>query len=181
MLTEDNQTEAARKMAEAFGDSYLRGVRNVVDSQQRSVQLAQGWVEGLTGVMQSQAETNRAFTRAMDNLSNVVGEAIESQERTARALSESLESYKEVVEQANETQEKNARLVESLLGGVSSELQKQSQGNEQMMQEMLKDSEQQVQSFQKMLAEATDSYAQLMAAPFSLYKKNLEAWGKPEE
>lgn len=132
-LTEESKTDAARKMAEAFGDSYLRGVQNAVDAQQRSVQLAQGWVEGLTDVMQSQAETNRALTRAMDNFASVVGEAVESQERTARALTESLESYKEVVERANETQEKNARLVENLLGGVTSELSQQSQGNEKMM------------------------------------------------
>lgn len=181
MLTEESQTDAARKMAEAFGDSYLRGVRNAVDAQQRSVGLAQGWVEGLTDVMQSQAETNRALTRAMDSFAAVVGEAVESQERTAHALTESLESYREVVERANETQEKNTRLVESLLGGVTSELSQQSQHNEQMLHDVLKDSEQQVQSFQKMLSEATDSYAQLMAAPFSLYKKNLESWGKPEE
>lgn len=37
-----------------------------------------------------------------------------------------------------------------------------------------------MQTFQKMLSETADSYAQLMAAPFSLYQKNLEAWGKPE-
>lgn len=180
-MSEESQSDAARKMAEAFGDSYLRGVRNAVDAQQRGVQLTQGWVEGLTDVMQSQAETNRALTRAMEGFANVVGEAVESQERTARALTESLESYKEVVERTNETQEKNARLVENLMGGVTTELGQQSAVNERMLQKLLQDSERQMQTFQQMLAEATDTYAQLMSAPFSLYKKNLEAWSKSEE
>lgn len=166
-MSENRDTEAARRLAESFGESYLRGVQNAVDAQQRGVHLAQGWVQSLTDVLESQAETNRALTRAMDNFANVVGEAVESQERTARALTESLDAYGEVVERANETQQKNEKLVENMLGGVVSELQQQSKGNEQMIRELMESSGQQTESFQKLLAEATESYARFMTAPFT--------------
>ena len=178
-MSEDRNAEAARRLAESFGGSYLRGVRNAVDAQQRGVHLAQGWAESLTDVMESQAETNRALTRAMDNFANVVGEAIESQERTARALTESLDDYREVVERANETQHKNEKLVENLLGGVVSELQQQSKSNEQMLRDLMESSGEQAQSFQKLLAEATESYARFMAAPFTP-QKNPESRGSDE-
>ncbi len=42
-------------------------------------------------------------------------------------------------------------------------------------------SERQIEAFQKMLAEATNSYMELMSAPFSLYQKNLEAMRRRNE
>lgn len=179
-MSEDRNAEAARSIAESFGESYLRGVKNAVDAQQRGVHLAQSWTESLTDVLESQAETNRALTRAMDNFANVVGEAVESQERTARALTESLDAYREVVERANETQHKNEKLVENMLGGVVSELQQQSKGNEQMMRELMESSGQQAESFQKLLAEATESYARFMTAPFTPPQGNQEPRGSDE-
>ena len=48
-------------------------------------------VEGLKPVCsESQAEANRALTRAMESHTNAVEEAIKSQERTSRALAEGL-------------------------------------------------------------------------------------------
>ena len=76
--------EAARRLTEAFGEPYREVVRNAVDAQQRNFQLAQGWVESVTGVLESQAEANRALTRAMESHTNAVEEAIKSQERTSR-------------------------------------------------------------------------------------------------
>ena len=176
-MSEDRNEEAARRFAESFGESYLRGVRNAVDAQQRGVNLAQSWTESLTDVLESQAETNRALTRAMDNFANVVGEAVESQERTARALTESLDAYREVVERANDTQHKNEKLVENMLGGVVSELQQQSKGNEQMIRELMESSGQQAESFQKLFAEATESYARFMTAPFTPPQENQGSRG----
>lgn len=175
-MSEDKQTEAARRLTE----SYLSGVQNAVDAQQRGVHLAQGWVQSLTGVLESQAETNRALTRAMDNFANVVGEAVESQERTARALTESLDAYRDVVERTNETQRKNEKLVENMLGGVVSELQQQSKGNEQMIRQLMESSGQQAESFQKLLTEAAESYARFMTAPFTPPGDNPESRGSDE-
>jgi len=85
-------SEAARRMAEAFGEPYREVLRGAVDAQQRNVQLAQGWVEGVTGLLESQAEANRALTRAMESHTRAVEEAVRSQERTSRALTKSLQS-----------------------------------------------------------------------------------------
>ncbi len=174
-MTEQN---AARKLTEAFGESYREVVRSAMDTQQRNVQLAQGWVEGISGVFESQAETNRALTRAMESYTKVVEETVRSQERTSRALAESLEAYKEVIERANETQEKNSKLVESLFGGVTGELRGQMQGSQEIAKALMEGSERQMGAFQQLLAEATNSYTELINAPFDLYKKNLEAMGK---
>jgi hypothetical protein len=152
-----------------------------VDAQQRNVQLAQGWVEGLTGVLESQAETNRALTRAMESYVGVVEEAVRSQERTNRALTESLEAYKQVVERTTALQEKSTNLVESLFGDVTNELREGMQNSQAVAQGIMEGSQKQVETFQNLLTEAMDSYMNLLNAPFALYQKNLEAFGRRGE
>jgi phage-related tail protein len=170
--------EAARRLTEAFGEPYREVVRSAVDAQQRNVQLAQGWVEGVTGLLESQAEANRALTRAMASHTNAVEEAIRSQERTARALAESLESYKEVIERNTALQEKSTSLFQGFFGDVTSELREGMQGSQEAARSLMEDSERQMEAFQAMLGEAMNSYADLLNAPYDLYRKNLEAFGK---
>ena len=180
-MSDKERPEATQRLTEAFGEPYRRVMQNAVDAQQRNVQLAQGWVEGLTGVLESQAETNRALTRAMESYVNVVEEAIRSQERTSRALAESLEAYKDVVERTTSLQERSTNLVESFFGDVTTELREGMQNSQVLAQGMMEGSQQQVEAFQKMLAEAMDSYMNLLNAPFALYQKNLEAFGRRGE
>jgi phage-related tail protein len=170
--------EAARRLTEAFGEPYREVVRNAVDAQQRNVQLAQGWVEGVSGLLESQAEANRALTRAMESHTKAVEEAIRSQERTSRALVESLESYKEVIERNTTLQENSTKLVQGFFGDVTSELRDGMQGSQEVTRSLMEGSEKQMEAFEAMLGEAMDSYANLMNAPFELYRKNLEAFGK---
>jgi hypothetical protein len=170
--------EAARRLTEAFGEPYREVVRNAVDVQQRNVQLAQGWVDGVTGLLESQAEANRALTRAMEGHTRAVEEAIRSQERTSRALAESLESYKEVIERNTALQENSSRLVQGFFGDVTSELREGMQGSQEVARSLMEGSERQMEAFQAMLGEAMNSYANLMNAPFDLYRKNLEAFGR---
>jgi phage-related tail protein len=170
--------EAARRLTEAFGEPYRKVVRNAVDAQQRNVQLAQGWVEGVSGLLESQAEANRALTRAMESHTKAVEEAIRSQERTSRALVESLESYKEVIERNTTLQENSTKLVQGFFGDVTSELRDGMQGSQEVTRSLMEGSEKQMEAFEAMLGEAMDSYANLMNAPFELYRKNLEAFGK---
>jgi predicted nucleotide-binding protein (sugar kinase/HSP70/actin superfamily) len=170
--------EAARRLTEAFGEPYREVVRNAVDAQQRNVQLAQGWVEAVTGLLESQAEANRALTRAMENHTRAVEEAIRSQERTSRALAESLESYKEVIESNTALQENSTKLVQGFFGDVSTELREGMQGSQEVARSLMEGSERQMEAFQAMLGEAMNSYANLMNAPFELYRKNLEAFGR---
>ena len=118
----DKERPAAERLTEAFREPYREVVRNAVDAQQRNVQLAQGWVESVTGVLESQAETNRALTRAMEAHTNAVEEAIKSQKRTSRALAESLEAYKDVIERNAALQEKSMDLVQGFFGDVTGEL-----------------------------------------------------------
>jgi hypothetical protein len=68
----EKERPAAERLTEAFGEPYREVVRSAVDAQQRNVQLAQGWVESVTGVLESQAEANRALTRAMEAHTNAV-------------------------------------------------------------------------------------------------------------
>jgi hypothetical protein len=170
--------EAARRLTEAFGEPYREVVRNAVDAQQRNVQLAQGWVEGVSGLLESQAEANQALTRAMESHTRAVEEAIKSQERTSRALAESLESYKEVIDRNTALQENSTRLIQGFFGDVTSELRDGMQGSQEVARSLMEGSERQMEAFQAMLGEAMNSYANLMNAPFDLYRKNLEAFGK---
>ena len=170
--------EAARRLTEALGEPYREVVRNAVDIPERNVQLAQGWVEGVSGLLESQAEANRALTRAMESHTKAVEEAIRSQERTSRALVESLESYKEVIERNTALQENSTKLVQGFFGDVTSELREGMQGSQEVARSLMEGSEKQMEAFEAMLGEAMDSYANLMNAPFELYRKNLEAFGK---
>jgi hypothetical protein len=180
-MPEKERPEAAQDLTEAFGEPYRRVMQTAVDAQQRNVQLAQGWVEGLTGVLESQAEANRALTRAMESYVGVVEEAIRSQERTNRALTESLDAYKDVIERTTSLQEKSTNLVESFFGDVTTELREGMQNSQAVAQGMMDGSQKQMEAFQKLLAEAMDSYMNLLNAPFALYQKNLEALGRQGE
>jgi uncharacterized protein YdiU (UPF0061 family) len=180
-MSEKERPEAMQGLSEAFGEPYRRVMQNAVDAQQRNMQLAQGWVEGLTGVLESQAETNRALTRAMESYANVVEEALRSQERTNRALTESLEAYREVVERTTALQERSTDLVQGFFGDVTSELREGMQNSQAMAKTLMDGSEKQMEAFQKMLGEAMDTYMNLLNAPLTLYQKNLEALGRGGE
>ncbi len=177
-MSESQGTDAARRLTEAFGEPYREVVRSAVDAQQRNVQLAQGWVESVTGLLESQAEANRALTRAMESHTNAVEEAIKSQERTSRALAESLEAYREVIERNTALQEQSTNLIQSFFGDVTTELREGMQGSQEVARTLMEGSEKQMEAFQAMLGEAMNSYANLLNAPFDLYRKNLEAFGK---
>src|SRR5918997_5291709 len=180
-MSEKERPEAMGGLSEAFGEPYRKVMQNAVNAQQRNMQLAQGWVEGLTGVLESQAEANRALTRAMESYVNVVEEALRSQERTNRALAESLEAYREVVERAATLQEGTTDLVQGFFGDVTAELREGMQNNQAMAKSLMDGSEKQVEAFQRMLGEAMDAYMNLLNAPLSLYQKNLEALGRRDE
>src|ERR671917_624464 len=180
-MSEKERPEAAQGLSEAFGEPYRRVMQGAVDAQQRNMQLAQGWVEGLIGVLESQAKTNRALTRAMESYANVVEEALRSQERTNRAMTESLEAYREVVERSAALQERSADLVQGFFGDVTGELREGMQNSQAMAKSLMDGSEKQVEAFQRMLGEAMDAYMNLLNAPLSLYQKNLEAFGKQGE
>src|SRR5919107_1562049 len=175
-MAKGDKQGAAGDLAGAFGESYKTVVQSAVDAQQRNVGLAQNWVESLTGLLESQSETNRALTRAMESYVKVVDESLEAQARTNRALAESMESYKEVVEKVSNLQEKNEELTKGFFEKVTGELQSQVESSQAIARGMVEGSQQQMEAFQKMLTEATESYTSLMNAPFALYQKNLEAF-----
>jgi hypothetical protein len=176
-MSEKERPEATQRLTEAFGEPYRRVMQNAVDAQQRNMQLAQGWVEGLTGVLESQAETNRALTRAMESYVGVVEEALRGQERTNRALAESLEAYRDVIERAAVLQERSTDLVQGFFGDVTVELREGMQNSQAVAQSLMEGSEKQMDAFQRMLGEAMDTYMNLLNAPLTLYQKNLEALG----
>ena len=176
-MPKKDQTEAADRLAEVFGESYRRFVDNAVQAQQRNVGLAEGWAGNLSGLMESQAETNQALTRAMQSYVKVVEEALESQERTNKALAESLESYREVIDRTVALQEQNVETVRNFFGSAMGEMKSQTDDNLRMAEELVEGSEKQVDAFQQMFQEAIESYTEMMNAPYDLYRKNLEAFG----
>ena len=176
-MPEKDQTEAADRLAEVFGESYQKFVDNAVQAQQRNVGLAEGWAGNLSGLMESQAETNQALTRAMQSYVKVVEEALESQERTNKALAESLESYREVIDRTVALQEQNVETVRNFFEGTMGEMKSQTEDNLRMAEELVEGSEKQVDAFQRMFQEAIGSYMEMMNAPYDLYRKNLEAFG----
>jgi hypothetical protein len=117
----------------------------------------------------------------MEGHTKAVEEAIRSQERTSRALAESLESYKEVIERNTALQENSTKLLQGFFGDVTSELREGMQGSQEVASSLMQGSERQMEAFQAMLGEAMNSYANLMNAPFDLYRKNLEAFGKQNQ
>ncbi|MGB3682584.1 MAG: hypothetical protein WA990_08860 [Rubrobacteraceae bacterium] len=177
-MAAEDYTQAAQKIAEAFGDSYRKVAQNAVDAQQRNVGLAQGWVKNLSELIESQAETNQALTRAMESYTKVVEEAVESQERTSRALAESLESYKEVIDRTVALQEKNVETSRGFFEGVIGELKAQTDENLRMAEGMMEGSEKQLDAFQKMFQETIGSYTEMMNLPYQMYRKNMEAFGQ---
>jgi hypothetical protein len=130
----ESESEAARRLTEAFGEPYREVVRSAVDAQQRSVQLA-----------------------------------------------ESLEAYRDVIERNTVLQEKSTNLVQGFFGDVTSELREGMQGSQEVARSLMEGSERQMEAFQAMLGEAMNSYVNLMNAPFDLYRKNLEAFGKQDQ
>jgi hypothetical protein len=75
-------------------------------------------------------------------------------------------------------QENSTKLVQGFFGDVTSELRDGMQGSQEVTRSLMEGSEKQMEAFEAMLGEAMDSYANLMNAPFELYRKNLEAFGK---
>ena len=57
------------------------------------------------------------------------------------------------------------------------ELREGMQGSQEVARNLMEGSERQMEAFQAMLGEAMNSYANLLNAPFDLYRKNLEAFG----
>lgn len=177
----EREQPGAEKLTEAFGDSYRTVIGNAMDAQKRNFEMAQGWVDGLTGVLESQAEANRALTKAMESYVKVVDEALKSQERTNRALAESMESYREAVEKISEVQKQNTDLTQNFFAGVTGELREGAESSQAMTTELTEGSRRQMEAFQQMLAEAMSSYTNLMNAPYELYRKNLDAMRKMGE
>ncbi len=177
----EREQPGTEKLTEAFGESYRTVIGNAAEAQQRNFEMAQGWVDGLTGVLESQTEANRALTKAMESYVKVVDEALKSQERTNRALTESMESYREAVEKVSELQEKNTDLTRSFFEGVTGELRQGAESTQAMTRDLADGSRKQMEAFQEMLAEAVASYTNLMNAPYELYRKNLDAMKKMGE
>jgi uncharacterized protein YdiU (UPF0061 family) len=176
-MTEGDPAQAAQRLTEAFGESHRKIVQGAVDAQQRNMGLAEGWAGNLSGLMESQAETNQALTHAMQSYVKVVEEALESQERTNRALAESLESYRDVIDRTVALQEQNVETVRNFFEGAMGEMKSQTDDNLRMAENLMEGSEKQVDAFQQMFQEAINSYMEMMNAPYDLYRKNMEAFG----
>ena len=168
-MTERRATEAGERLTEAIGESYRTVMNSAVAAQERNVNLAQNWAEGINDVLKTQAETNQALTEAMRSYVTVVDEALKSQQRTNQALTESLESYKEVIEKATVVQERSAKLAEDFFEGLSGELKMQTETNQQLAQDLLQSSTKQWEALQATVQESMNAYMNLLAAPFSYY------------
>ncbi len=153
-------------MAGSLGDSYQKILTNAVAAQERNVNLAQGWVEGINEMLATQAETNRALTGAMESYVTVVDEALKSQEKTNRALTQSLESYREVIERANASQEQSVKLAQGFFETLESEVRSQTENNEALLEGLAEQSGKQWEMMEAMIRESMEAYMRMFNLPF---------------
>lgn len=165
-VSDREPTESAQRVAESLGDSYQKILTNAVAAQERNVNLAQGWAEGINETLATQAETNRALTKAMESYVTVVDEALKSQEKTNRALTESLESYREVVERANASQEQSVKLAQGFFESLESEVRSQAENNQALLQGLAEQSGKQWEMMEAMVRESMEASMRMFNLPF---------------
>ena len=83
-----------------------------------------------------------------------------------------------MIERNTVLQENSTKLVQGFFGDVTTELQGGNAGQPGGRPQPDGGLRSKMEAFQSMLGEAMNSYANLMNAPFDLYRKNLEAFGK---
>ena len=99
--------------------------RATVAAQERSLELAQAWLDSLRELVTEQAEGGLAALEALTSTLAATERALASQEEANRALRQSLEPYREVIERASATQERSTRLVQAALESFAATTQAQ--------------------------------------------------------
>ena len=176
----ESGSEAAQRLTEAFGEPYREVVWGAVEAQQRNVQLAQGWVESVTGVLESggrgQPGADQGHAEPHYTPSRRRSRA---RKRTSRALAEPGGIQGCYRAQHGAPGEELTNLVQGFFGDVTSELREGIQGSQEVALSLMEG-----------LGEADGSISGdawrrdgLLRqpderSPSDLYRKNLEAFGK---
>lgn len=96
--------------------------------------------------------------------------------RAAEKLAETTrDSYQTVLDHVVGLQERNVRFAQGVVDNSIRELRQQAESNRAMTQEMVERAEKQRGAYQTLLNESVDAYLDLVYAPFSYYKKGLQA------
>jgi hypothetical protein len=93
-------------------------VREAMRTQERTLELGQGWAEGLLGTLKDQAESYGVLLRSVDSSLRAVEKAITSQAEATQALATSLEASRQIVSTAMTAQERSLERVETLIRGM---------------------------------------------------------------
>lgn len=88
------------------------------------------------------------------------------------------DSYKVTLEHTAALSERNVQFAQSWIGGYSEELRHQAESNRVLASELLGRTEKQRDALQAVVEESVDAYLDLVYAPLSYYKENLENTGK---
>jgi hypothetical protein len=85
------------------------------------------------------------------------------------------DSYKTVLDHVVGMQERNVRFAQGMVDNSIKELRQQAETNQALTQELVERTEKQRDAYQTLVQESVDAYMDFAFAPFSYYKKGLEA------
>jgi hypothetical protein len=85
------------------------------------------------------------------------------------------DSYQTVLDHVVGIQERNVRFAQGMVDDFIKELRHQAETNRAMTQELVERAEKQRDAYQTLLQESVDAYMDFAFAPFSYYKKSLQA------
>jgi hypothetical protein len=85
------------------------------------------------------------------------------------------DSYQTVLDHVVGIQERNVRFAQGMVDDSIKELRHQAETNRAMTQELVERAEKQRDAYQTLLQESVDAYMDFAFAPFSYYKKSLQA------
>ena len=144
---------------------------NGVESYERTLNLVQGWFEGILATYKEQAESYGAMLRSVDASLRALEQVVEAQAKTTKALGESLEASRQVVTAAASSNQHSTERIEGfvddvlgLLGGQLQALKNQVEVGQAMLSDPMST---QSALFTKMTQDWSDAYGQMLKAnPF---------------
>ena len=165
-------------MTEGSGNPAEAGLRSMQDvlggavaAQQRSVNLAQDWTQGVIDSYKNQAESYQALMEAMKSSIAALETTLRSQEETNKALRQSLDAYKNALENASHAQERNMQLAQSFFDDIVETLRGQVESSRSLL---LEPAARQQEFFQNVTQEWLDAYMKVLNAPMEFYKSGAE-------
>jgi ABC-type transporter Mla subunit MlaD len=156
-------------------DTTVRGLEslggmvvNAVEAYDRTLNLSQGWFEGILATYKEQAEGYAAMLRSVDASLRALEQVIEGQAKITKALGESLDASRQVVTAATSSHQHSTERVENFVEEVLAVLNSQLQALKTQVdigQAMFSNPlSTQSAMFLKMVQDWSDAYSRMLSA-----------------